>query len=250
MSDYFRSAGNFLFHTRNALFPIILVVCLYFWPPVAVGNPASDFLVYCGLLLIFAGQAIRMLTIGLAYIVRGGRKRRIYAENLVTDGIFAHSRNPMYVGNIMLAVGFLSVSGNLTGLAVGTVLFLVIYRLIVHSEESFLKEQFGAGYQAYCAEVPRWLPKLKGLRGTIANYEYNFDWPGVAVKEYGTILTSLMTPVVLIGWKLHLAGVWDDYKWGILALAVIIIVAYVGVRYLKKTDRLMSIRDARYKPNK
>ncbi len=247
MSDYFRSAGNFLFHTRNMLFPIILVLFLYFWPPVAVGDPGSDFLLYIGLLLIFVGQAIRMLTIGLAYIVRGGRKRRIYAENLVTDGIFAHSRNPMYVGNIMLAVGFLSVSGNLTGLAIGTVLFLAIYRLIVHSEECFLREQFAEGYQAYCAEVPRWLPKIKGLRDTISNYEYNFDWPGVAVKEYGTILTSLMTPVVLIGWKLHLAGLWDDYKLAIFGVVVIIIGAYAGVRYLKKTERLMSIRDARYK---
>ena len=128
MSDFFRRVGNFLFHTRNTLFPVIIVILLFLWPPVAIGQSGGDFLLYFGLLLILIGQAIRVLTIGLAYIVRGGRNRRIFAENLVTGGIFAHSRNPMYVGNILLGIGFLSVSGNLTGLVIGSVLILGTYQ--------------------------------------------------------------------------------------------------------------------------
>jgi hypothetical protein len=40
----------------------------------------------------------------LAYIKRGGRKKRIAADHLVVDGIFAHVRHPLYVGNFLLLV--------------------------------------------------------------------------------------------------------------------------------------------------
>jgi len=65
-----------------------------------------------GLAMIILGQGLRILAIGLSYIVRGGRMRRIYAENLVTDGLFSHCRNPLYVGNILIVMGFVFVSGN------------------------------------------------------------------------------------------------------------------------------------------
>ncbi|MCF6204942.1 MAG: isoprenylcysteine carboxylmethyltransferase family protein [Methylococcaceae bacterium] len=247
MADYFRRVGDFLFHTRNLLFPVFLILFLYFFPPVALNSPGSYFLLYFGLISILIGQSIRMLTIGLAYIIRGGRKRRIYAKNLVTEGVFAHCRNPMYLGNIMLVIGFLSVSGNITGLLLGIILFLAIYRLIVHSEECFLSEQFSESYILYCAQVPRWLPNFQGLQETIANYKYCFDWPGVAIKEYGTLMTSLMTPLLLIGWKLQLLGLWDDYKMLIIGFAIIILTAYVSIRYLKKSKKMMSKRDRKYR---
>jgi len=247
MSDKFCRAGNFLFHTRNALFPIIIIALLFLWPPVAVGQYSSDFLLYFGLLLIFIGQAIRILTIGLAYVIRGGRNRRIYAENLVTGGVFAHSRNPMYVGNILLGIGFLSVSGNITGLIVGSFLILVTYRLIVHSEECFLREQFKEDYEAYCASVPRWLPRIHGLQEMIKDYEYKFDWPGVVVKEYSTVFMYLFIPMIVIAWKLHLANLFNEYKFIILSLTVILICVYAGFRFIKKAERLISLRDPRYK---
>jgi len=81
----------------------------------------------------------------------------------------------------------------LTGIIVGSLAFIAIYRLIVHSEESFLSEKFGEPYAAFCNDVPRWMPRFKGLTETIKNYQ--FDWPKVAVKEYGTIMTSLMVPL-------------------------------------------------------
>ena len=171
---------------------------------------------------------------GLSYIVRGGRMRRIYAENLVTDGLFSHCRNPLYVGNILIVMGFVFVSGNLTGLIVGSLAFLIIYRLIVHSEESFLSAKFGEPYAAFCADVPRWIPRFKGLPETINNYE--FDWPKVAVKEYGTIMTSLMVPLGLIAYKLNLANKLDEYQSLLIGLAVLVLAAYGFVRFLKKTD--------------
>jgi hypothetical protein len=88
--------------------------------------------------------------------------------------------------------------------------------------------------------VPRWIPRLGGLQRNISQYQ--FDWPAVAVKEYGTIMTSLMVPLGLIAWKLNLSGKLDDYQFLLMGLAFIIMAAYATVRFLKKTERLRAMR--------
>ncbi|MDD5578721.1 MAG: isoprenylcysteine carboxylmethyltransferase family protein [Methylobacter sp.] len=174
MIELFNQCGQFLFHTRNVLFPVFIILDLYLWPPVPINNTPGIYLMILGLVMIMMGQGLRILTIGLAYIERGGRKRRIYADKLVTAGIFSHCRNPLYVGNILIVTGFLFISGSLTGIIVGSLAFIGIYRLIVYSEENFLSTKFAEAYTAFCADVPRWIPKLKGLRATIKSYQ--FDW--------------------------------------------------------------------------
>lgn len=240
MFNLFCQWGNFLFHTRNVLFPVLVAVLLLFYPPVPIGQMPGDYFLMLGLLIVLIGQALRVLTIGLAYIVRGGKNRRIYAENLVTGGVFAHCRNPLYAGNILIVIGFMLISGNIMGIVLGSVVFMAIYRLIVFSEERFLTEKFGQPYIDFCADVPRWLPRLKGWRETIGNYE--FDWPGVAVKEYGTLFTSAMISLGLISWKLNLAGRLAQNEEAVLAAALSIVTAYSIVRFLKKTERLKSMR--------
>ncbi|NOT13273.1 MAG: isoprenylcysteine carboxylmethyltransferase family protein [Methylococcaceae bacterium] len=240
MTDLFNQCGNFIFHTRNVLFPVFVAMLLFIWPPVAISNVPGIYFMSIGLLMVMLGQGLRILTIGLAYIVRGGQKRRIYAEKLVTDGIFSHCRNPLYVGNLLIFIGFIFISGNLPGILAGSLLFMIIYRLIVHSEETFLLSKFADAYAAFCADVPRWIPRFEGLQETIRLYE--FDWPAVAVKEYGTIMTSLMIPLGLITWKLNLAHKLGEYQSLLIGLTVLIMTAYGTVRFLKKTERLKSMR--------
>jgi protein-S-isoprenylcysteine O-methyltransferase Ste14 len=240
MTELFNQWGHFLFHTRNVLFPVFIVMELFLWPPVAIDNIPGIYLMILGLVMVMMGQGLRILTIGLAYIRRGGRKRRIYAEKLVIDGFFSHCRNPLYVGNILIITGFLFISGNLTGIIVGSSVFIGIYRLIVYSEENFLSTEFAQAYTAFCADVPRWIPRFKGLQATIRSYQ--FDWPAVAVKEYGTIFTSLIIPLGLMSWKLYLTNKLGEYQYLIIGLTIIIITAYGVVRSLKKTERLRSMR--------
>ena len=71
MNDLFNQWGNFLFHTRNVLFPVFILVLLFIWPPVALTNAASCFVMTAGLLMVALGQLFRITTIGLDYIVRG-----------------------------------------------------------------------------------------------------------------------------------------------------------------------------------
>jgi len=88
--------GQFFFRFRNALFPlIVLAAVLLARPHYSFGSEAMDLLVdLLGIAIIFAGQTLRVITIGYEYIRRGGRDGQVYAKDLVQGGIFAHCRTP------------------------------------------------------------------------------------------------------------------------------------------------------------
>ena len=101
--------GNFFFKYRNILF--IFLYLLLFIPSPALFSPTLFgpqywiWPIVIGLIITITGQSIRGATIGLAYIVRGGKEGKVYAEDLVTTGIFNHCRNPLYVGNVLMLFG-------------------------------------------------------------------------------------------------------------------------------------------------
>src|ERR1041385_7228096 len=116
------SIGNFFFRYRNWIF-IIFYAALFIpsWPlfsPLKFGAHYYLWPIVIGLIITVSGQLIRGLTIGLAYIVRGGKGGKPYAEGLVTDGIFHHCRNPLYVGNILMLLGMGVLANSLVYVAI------------------------------------------------------------------------------------------------------------------------------------
>ena len=77
----------------------------------------------------------------------------------MTYGIFGWVRNPLYVGNFLIWMGFVVISGVLWFLPVAIVLFAVEYSLIVAYEEGVLESIFGQEYLDYKATTPRWIPR-------------------------------------------------------------------------------------------
>ena len=79
---------------------------------------------------------------------------------LVVTGLYRHVRNPIYVGALLVQLGTIIWSGS--GLLILYLLcFIVAFHvLIVFFEEPVLKNKFGAAYDKYRQDVPRWLPKL------------------------------------------------------------------------------------------
>ena len=65
-----------------------------------------------GVLIILSGLGLRAVVIGLAYIKRGGVNKMIHADTLVTNGLFAHCRNPLYAGNLLVVAGLLVIFNN------------------------------------------------------------------------------------------------------------------------------------------
>jgi protein-S-isoprenylcysteine O-methyltransferase Ste14 len=227
--------GQFFFRYRNAVFPLVMLLAvLAAVPQYSFGSHAMDSIVdLVGIALILAGQTLRVITIGYDYIRRGGRDGRVYAEGLVQGGVFAHCRNPLYVGNILMASGFLVVLGNTGLIIIGIPLVVFVYAAIVSAEEDFLSRQFGAEYADYCRRVNRWIPSWKGIRQTLA--ELDFNWQRVLVKEYNTIFAVLGILLVIQTWTRVTEGQMSQGSWNwVIASGCVLVGAYVAIRALKK----------------
>ena len=78
-------------------------------------------------------------------------------KKLVTRGLYRYSRNPMYVG-VLTVIFAWAVLYRSRGVAVyALVVAVCFYSFVVFFEEPFLRRRFGADYEHYCREVPRWL---------------------------------------------------------------------------------------------
>jgi len=110
-----------------------------------------------GFALIVLGEAIRLAGVAAAGTVTRRRSRTV--QRLVTYGIFSWMRNPLYVGNFLIWIGFTVISGVLWFIPVAVVLFAVEYTLIVRYEEGVLESIFGQEYLAYKSRTPRWFPR-------------------------------------------------------------------------------------------
>jgi len=228
--------GNFFFKYRNLLF--ILLYGLLFLPSPELFTENifhADYKTWplvIGLFVTVLGQAIRGATIGLAYIVRGGKDKKVYADHLVSTGIFSHCRNPLYVGNILMLLGVGILANSLIYVAIIMPLFLFIYQAIVLAEEHFLRGKFGVDFDAYCSKVNRWIPSLKGIGATFSSMEFN--WKRWVLKEYTTQFIWLAGIVLLI---IRLYQI-EDVKTNSVYSIVILAIGYAIVRYLKKSGKM------------
>lgn len=240
--------GNFLFRYRDAVFPALLLLLFLTthprWP--RGDQRLDDLLDAVGVAVALLGQILRVAVIGYAYIIRGGKNKQVYAEELVTRGFFNHSRNPLYVGNLLVLFGLLIIWNAPLAYLVGVPFFVVGYMAIVAAEEAFLRRKFGPAYDAYAARVPRWWVRLGGLRESLA--EMHFNWSRVIVKEYGSTAYWMAGACALM-----LADSLAYQPWsarpvyhGALVVAIGVVAALWGVaRWLKKSRRLTADGPAR-----
>src|SRR4029453_8127022 len=122
-----------------------------------------------------AGEALRIWASG--HIEKTRR--------LATGGPYAHTRNPLYVGSALMAVGLALGTASPWVLAAAVLYFAVFYPPVVREESAFLREKFGAEYVAWADAVPVFVPRLTpgGPR------ESRFDWARVrANREWRTAL--------------------------------------------------------------
>lgn len=233
--------GNFFFKYRNWIF-ILFYGALFIpsWPLFSKERFGEHYYLWpiiIGLIVTVKGQLIRGLTIGLAYIIRGGKEGKPYAEGLVTEGIFNHCRNPLYVGNILMLLGVGILANSLVYVAIVIPVFLFVYQAIVLAEENFLRNKFGSGYDEYCKKVSRWFFTIKGIGKTFRGMHFN--WRRWILKEHTTQFIWLVgiTLILLLKYP-ELTG--HDERLRNILLAVILgalLLIYILVRYLKKTGK-------------
>lgn len=238
--------GNFLFRYRNTLFPFIIITlfAVAIPPSTLFGNAALPyFKETIGIGLAVIGLTVRGIVIGFAYIKRGGLNKKVYAETLVTQGMFSLCRNPLYLGNMLIYSGVFVMHGDLLVILLGISLYWFIYQCIIYAEEAYLHAKFGSGYEEYCKDVPRWIPLISQFNQ--AREAMHFNWRRVFLKDYST-MTS--TTVTLCAVELYehagttLAGHWQHIIF-LIAAAAVAGLAAAGVSYLKRHKILTDYPD-------
>lgn len=237
------AAGNLFFRWRNALFPgVFLLAAFTVRPQVILGSATiGSFLLAFGVAVALVGEGFRLLTIGFEYIHRGGKDRRPYAGRLIKEGIFASTRNPMYVGNTLIAVGITLATTSLMAYVVLIPLFLSVYQAIVSAEENYLLKKFGSEYEAYCSSVNRFLPSLAVVRRLWSGTRWDLKR---AVRKDLSTLMGLVTGLTLLPvWRSYfLEGSVAAESQAVRAVVMMFAFGalYAVLLYLKKRKRLFS----------
>ena len=151
---------NLLF-TYRSFTPVPLVLTLLYF-----ANPGLPFLLY-GIGLVILGESIRINAVRYA----GGATRttKVGAPSLCTTGPYARTRNPLYLGNMIIYCGIVFIAG---GQHMWELFLLVFsfftfqYFMIISLEEETLVGLFGDEYQTYRKNVPHLFPRITPWIGT------------------------------------------------------------------------------------
>ena len=138
-----------------ALMFILIAYALGRFIPLSFAVPAL--LRYAGLALSFAG-----FVLGVGAFIEFRKAHTTLdphgsAKQLVTSGIYRFTRNPIYLGFLLMVIGLPLNSGLYWGIVLGPFYLLVMNRLIIRHEEAYLERKFGNTYNSYLSRVRRWV---------------------------------------------------------------------------------------------
>jgi len=182
--------GEWFFRQRSWT-PIPFLLLLIFCP----ADHASNLVTWVpGLLVIALGEGLRLW--GVAVIGKESRTRGGGVVKLATEGPYAHVRNPLYLGNLLLTIGAALISQLLWMVPVVIVLYLVQYIPIVLWEERVLAQRLGAPYASYCQRVPRWIPTWH--RQSPARAAFSYQWRAALWSERSTFGSIAFLVIVML----------------------------------------------------
>ncbi len=145
---------------------------LYFWlaKPTAIS-------ILVGAAVVIPGLLVRLLASG--HVQKN--------EQLATTGPYARTRNPLYLGSLILALGFAVAARSWWIAGILVVMFFAIYLPVIRGEEVFLRERF-AEFEDYARQVPRLLPRLRALKDRDGAFSWDLYWKH---REYNAILGAV-----------------------------------------------------------
>ena len=141
-------------------------------------------------------------------LVLGGEALRLWASGhiektrrLATGGPYAYTRNPLYVGSLMLALGLAAASASSWVVLAVAAYLVAFYPSVIREEASFLRQTFTEEYGLWARDVPLFLPRLNpaGPRAT------TFAWSRVAANREWRTAIALPVAIALL-WARGLAS--------------------------------------------
>jgi protein-S-isoprenylcysteine O-methyltransferase Ste14 len=152
---------------------------LYLW--LAKPTPES---VAAGAAIIVPGLLLRALASG--HVQKN--------EQLATSGPYAYTRNPLYLGSLVLACGFAVAARSWWVGMVILVFFLAIYIPVIRSEEAFLRGRF-PHFEEYARHVPSLLPRLRRFGQTTGEFSWKLYRKH---REYQALIGAVIIAAALL----------------------------------------------------
>jgi steroid 5-alpha reductase family enzyme len=115
-------------------------------------------------------------------------------RQLTTSGPYAYTRNPLYLGSLVMAVGFAVAARSFWIVTLMLLVFILIYGPVIAGEERFLRQAFPE-YEDYVRSVPRILPRLTPYRTQTSEYSSTRYWKH---REYQASLGCLIMLAILV----------------------------------------------------
>lgn len=115
-------------------------------------------------------------------------------QELTTTGPYAHVRNPLYVGSLVMAVGFAIAARSPWILLMMIAMFVAIYLPVIRHEEAYLRELF-PNFADYARNVPRLFPRWRAYGNGVATFSSHLYWQH---REYNAVLGAAAILAVLI----------------------------------------------------
>ena len=183
--------GRFLFKYRSFV-PVPIALVLVF---VHYGATAASWAPAIGVLLVVLGEGVRLWAV--RHIGTISRTRANRYGPLISDGPYALVRNPLYIGNFCLWIGFVVWSRLLWMLPVAVAIFWLEYVAITGFEASLLGDKYPDAYAQYAAAVPAWIPRLASLPDALAS-RGSHPWREVFFSERGTLIAVVVMTALLL----------------------------------------------------
>jgi protein-S-isoprenylcysteine O-methyltransferase Ste14 len=110
-----------------------------------------------GILLIVAGLAVARAGVRAVWKANSSIIPIRPTTAITSDGVFQFTRNPMYVGMVVIYVGIALLIHSAWSLILLPIVILAVDRLVIAKEERYLRSKFGETYTNYCSRVRRWI---------------------------------------------------------------------------------------------
>lgn len=133
------------------------------WPlsPPALWSGAIVCLRAVGIVLACVGAGLDLAAMVAMHRARTNVMPHRGAQHLVTDGVFAFSRNPIYLGNTLALAGIALALRLPWLLLMGLIAAVLVDRLAIRREERHLAARFGPAFADYARRVPRWIGRRR-----------------------------------------------------------------------------------------
>lgn len=141
---------------------------------------------------IAAGAAMAVVGLWIRAVASGQVKKN---EELATTGPYAFTRNPLYLGSIVIAIGFAVAALSVWIAAIVVVMFAAIYVPVIRGEEAFLRSRF-TEYEAYAKRVPRLIPRMRLVRNPGGGFSQALY---MQHREYNAIIGAVVVLLALVG---------------------------------------------------